>query len=150
MRPRIAQQVVREYIYAYGAVSPLDGQFRSLILPFVNAELMSMFLSFVSDSFPDDHCVFCLDGAGWHKAKDLEVPANMSLIFLPPYSPELNPVEHIWEYTRENDFRNRACQSMDEVTDILCESLSHLASSPDLVRSMTCFDWINTLCLSSN
>jgi len=133
-------------VYAYGAVSPHDGQFLSLVLPWVDTPLMNMFLAFVADSFPDEHCLMCLDGAGWHKSLDLVIPTNMSLFFLPPYSPELNPVEHIWEYTRENDFRNRACESLDEVTEILCNSLQRLGNNPALVKSMTNFEWLNALC----
>ncbi|MGA9752444.1 MAG: IS630 family transposase [Acidobacteriota bacterium] len=145
LRPRVPSQIVREYVYAYGAVSPSDGQFVSLILPWVDASLMSLFLAHVADSFPGEHCAICLDGAGWHKASDLVVPASVTPIFLPPYSPELNPVEHIWKYTRENDFRNHLCHSMTEVMDILERSLHHLGNDPHLVRSMTHFDWINTL-----
>lgn len=107
---------------------------------------MSLFLAHVADSFPGEHCAVCLDGAGWHRANDLIVPPSVTPIFLPPYSPELNPVEHIWEYTRENDFRNRLCRNMDEVMDIMEHSLHRLGEAPALVRSMTCFDWIVTLC----
>ena len=63
----------------------------SMILPWVDAKLMSIFLAHSSAQFPNDHCVMLLDGAGWHKANDLVVPANMTLLSLPPYSPELNP-----------------------------------------------------------
>ena len=139
-------QTVREFVYAYGAVSPSDGQFVSLILPWVDASLMSMFLGHVADSFPGEHCAICMDGAGWHKASELVVPPSVTLIFLPPYSPELNPVEHIWEHTRENDFKNHLCKSLHEVMDILERSLRHLSESPALVRSMTRFDWLNALC----
>ena len=96
MRPSVGSQVVREYVYAYVAVCPQDGQMTSMILPWVDAKLMSIFLAHSSAQFPDEHCVMLLDGAGWHKANDLVVPANMTLVSLPPYSPELNPAEHVW------------------------------------------------------
>lgn len=146
LRPRAPSQIIREYVYAYGAVCPADGQFVSLILPWVDASLMSLFLTHVADSFQGEHCVICMDGAGWHKASDLIVPSSVTLIFLPPYSPELNPVEHIWEHTRENDFRNTHCNSIDEVMNILEGSLKRLGESRDMVRTMTRFDWLNTLC----
>lgn len=108
--------------------------------------MMSLFLAHVAGSFPGEHLAVCMDGAGWHKADDLVVPPSVTLLFLPPYSPELNPVEHIWEHTRENDFRNKLCHSMDEVMDIMERSLRSLGETPDLVRSMTRFSWLNTLC----
>ena len=91
-----------------------------------------------------------LDGAGWHRAKELRVPATIKLIPLPPYSPELNPVEHIWEYLRENAFKNFSLNSLDEVVDILSDGLNFLFQQPEIVRSMTNFDWLNTLCLTGN
>ena len=146
IRPQVPCQIVREYVYAYGAVSPSDGKFVSLILPWVDASLMSLFLAHLAESFPGEHLAVCMDGAGWHKAGELVVPSSITLLFLPPYSPELNPVEHIWEHTRENDFRNKLCQSMDEVMDIMEQSLHSLGEAPDLVRSMTRFSWLNALC----
>lgn len=110
---------------------------------------MSLFLAHVAKSFPGEHCAICLDGAGWHKALDLVIPPSVTPIFLPPYSPELNPVEHLWDYTRENDFRNNLCDSMNEVMDILEQSLHRLGESQDIVRSMTRFDWLNTLCYTT-
>ena len=91
-----------------------------------------------------------LDGAGWHRANDLRIPDNIKLIPLLPYSPELNPVEHIWAYLRENVFKNTVFASLDEVVDTLCIGLNHLCDRPDLVQSMTCFDWINTLRMTAN
>ena len=77
------------------------------------------------------------------------MPDSMKLLFLPPYSSELNPVEHVWEYLRGNEFGNRVCESLDEVEKILCGGLRTLINRPDLVRSMTNFPWLNTLCPDS-
>jgi transposase len=71
-----------------------------MILPWVDARLMSIFLAQTATQFPPEYCVMFLDGAGWHKAHELTVPANMRLLPLPPYSPELNPAERVWEYIR--------------------------------------------------
>jgi hypothetical protein len=114
----------------------------SLILPWVDARLMSLFLAQTAAQFPDEHCVMFLDGAGWHKAHDLVVPSSMSLVPLPPYSPELNPAEHVWEYIRENEMRNLVFPDLDKVMDAVETSLHHLHGSPDLLRSMTAFPWI--------
>jgi hypothetical protein len=114
----------------------------SLILPWVDAKLMGLFLAHTAAQFPDEHCIMLLDGAGWHKANDLVVPANMTLVPLPPYSPETNPAEHIWEYIRENDIRNQVFADLDEVMDAVEASLRRLHTIPDVVQSMTAFPWI--------
>jgi hypothetical protein len=145
LRPVIGQQVVREYVYAYVAVSPLDGAMASLILPWVDASLMTLFLNHTAAHFAGDHCVVLMDRAGWHVANDLVVPASMTVLPLPPYSPECNPAEQIWKYTRTNDLRNRTFEDLDEVVEAVSDSLHTLHTNPDLVRSMTAFDWIKTL-----
>src|SRR5208337_538402 len=142
VRPEVPSQIVREYTYAYAAVSPHDGTLDSLILPQVNEQAMSIFLREVSNRHPDEFILMVMDGAGWHKAKALSVPANMALIFLPPYSPELNPVEHIWDHIREDGFRNKAFNSIEAVEDQLMQSLEALEKDPALVASMTGFPWI--------
>ncbi len=147
-RPVVGHQVVREYVYVMSAVSPKDGRLVSLVMPWVDSEVMSIFLSHTAQEFPDDLCVLIFDGAGWHRANDLRVPKNMVLIPLPPYSPELNPVEHIWDYLRDA-LGNKILHSLDEVIDFLCATITPLFQQPEVVRSMTCFDWINTLCLTS-
>ena len=90
-RPVVPRQFVREYTYAYAAVSPCDGILDSLVLPDVNAESMSIFLSIVSERHPDELILMFMDQAAWHKAKALEIPVNIKLLNLPPYSPELIP-----------------------------------------------------------
>jgi len=142
LRPAVSSQLVREYLYAYVAVSPLDGQMSSLVLPWVDTHLMSLFLAHTSHRFAGDHCVLFLDGAGWHKAHELKVPSNMSLLALPPYSPELNPAEHVWEYVRENDMRNRIFDDLDQVMETVSLSLHRLHQQPETLRSMIAFPWI--------
>ncbi len=88
-------QFVREYTYAFGAVSPHDRTLYSLILPLVTAEAMSIFLEEVAPRHPEEFILMFLYEARWHHANDLAVPKNMRLEALPPYSPQLNPVEHI-------------------------------------------------------
>lgn len=148
VRPVIAQQVVREFVYAYVAVSPLDGAMASLILPWVDASLMSLFLNHTASQFPDEHCIVLMDRAGWHIANDLIVPPSMTILPLPPYSPECNPTEQIWKYTRTNGIRNQVFDDLDQVVDVVSSSLHTLHNDPGLVRSMTNFDWIKTLRLT--
>jgi transposase len=104
-RPEVPVQMVREYTYLFGAVSPHDGVLDSLVLPEVNAEAMSLFLAEVAERHRRDYILMVLDGAGWHRARELVIPNNMGLVFLPPYSPELNPIEHVWEEIREASSR---------------------------------------------
>ena len=113
-----------------------------MILPQVTEEAMSIFLREVSDRHPDEFILMVMDGAGCHKANALMVPNNMALFFLPPYSPQLNPVEHIWESIRENGFRNEVFNSMDGVENQLMHCLAALERDPAAVASMTGFSWI--------
>jgi len=149
-RPVVGHQIIRQFVYGLAAVSPLDGQFCSLVLPWVDTETMSLFLAHTAAQFPQDYCVMLLDGAGWHTALDLQVPPSMQLLPLPPYSPELNPVEHIWDHLRENQFGNRVFSSLQQVVEQLCLGLRQLHRQPKLVQSMTCFDWIKALPLTLN
>lgn len=123
MRPVVAQQVVREYTYVYSAIAPASGRITSLILPAVNTDVMTVFLAHVAQEFHESFIVMQVDGAGWHKANDLCIPENMRFICQPAYSPELNPVEHLWDYLRENYFGNRAFASVTAVIDAVIEGL---------------------------
>lgn len=141
-RPLVRAMVTQQYTYAYGAVSPQDGRFDSLVMPHVNADCMQIFFDEIGSRYPNDNIVMVLDGAGWHKSKAFRLPNNMKLLFLPPYSPELNPAEHLWDELREKNFHNRVFESLDALEDVLVEGLSNLENSPDCVKSITGWDWI--------
>ncbi len=141
-RPAVPLQLVREYTYAYAAVSPLDGVLESLILPDVDTDSMSLFLSIVSERHPDEAILMFMDQAGWHKAKALVVPPNIRLLNLPPYSPELNPPEHLWDEIREKWFPNRVFSSITSVEDTLMEALATLEHDSQRVAGLTGFEWI--------
>ena len=149
IRPVVHSQMVREYTYAYVAASPHDGTMDSLIMPEVSEQAMSIFLREVSDRHPDEFILMIMDGAGWHKAKALKIPENMALIFLPPYSPELNPVEHIWDSIRENDFSNTVFNSIEAVEDQLARSLAELEKDPAKVIGLTGFPWLTSINLNA-
>jgi len=142
VRPCVPSQMIREYTYAYAALCPHNGAMDSLILPEVSEKAMSIFLREVSERHPDDFILMLMDGAGWHRGKALAVPRNMALLFLPPYSPELNPVEHIWDHIRENWFSNEVFNSIQAVEDQLERSLAALERDPARVASMTGFPWL--------
>lgn len=139
VRPLAPSQFVREAIYVFTAVAPSTGEMCSLVLPHANTEMMNLFLAHVSDTFSKYFILMQVDQAGWHQAKALVIPENMRLIAQPPYSPELNPVEHIWEEIREKYFHNRVFPSLEILTNVLCLALNTLADDHQRVKSMTNF-----------
>jgi transposase len=134
--------VSQEYTYAYGAVSINDGQWDSLVLPYVNTECMQIFLEEVASRYPDDRIVMVLDGAGWHRSKDLELPENIRFLPLPSYSPELNPVENIWEEIREKGFNNKVFANLDALEDQLVTELKRLEDDSEITKSISNWNWI--------
>lgn len=110
-----------------------------LLLPRANTLMMNLFLKQLSQEFSDYFIILQLDRAAWHRAKNLVVPDNIRLIFQPPYSPEVMPVEHLWDEIREKHFSNRLFNSLDKVEDTLCFALKELDSQPERLRSMTYF-----------
>ena len=143
VRPLCRAIVSQEYTYAYGAVSVMDGILDTLIIPYVNTNCMQIFLDEVASRHPGERIIMILDGAGWHKSKLLKVPHNMRLVSLPPYSPELNPVEHIWDELQEKSFHNRVFDSLDSLEDHLEESLRNLEHDPERIHSIVSWPWIN-------
>jgi len=114
-------QQVREYIYVYAAVAPQLGQMTSLVLLYANTKMMNLFLKQVSEDLRDYFIIIqqALDRAPWNRSKTLEIPEKIRLLTQPSYSPELMPVEHLWEDLRENYFNNRIFKSMSKVVDEL-------------------------------
>ncbi len=145
IRPVVGARLQRKYLYAFAAVSPHDGVLDSLILPWVNAETMSLFLATVAERHSDEFIVMVMDQAGWHIAGNLQVPRNMRIILLPPYSPELNPAEHLWEALREDWFANTVFHDLDAVEDALDNGLIALESDPQRTQTMTGFKWITSI-----
>ena len=139
MRPKAGRQIVREHVYIFAAVCPSLGEMTSLILPYADTEMMSLFLKQVSLDFSNYYIVMQVDGAGWHSSQALVIPENIALIEQPAYSPEVNPAEHIWEDIREKDLPNRAFESLDEVEESLIKGLNRIASNPTSLQSMTYF-----------
>ena len=109
-----------------------------------------MFLAEVAQRHGDEFVVMVMDQAGWHVAGELAVPQNMRLIFLPPYSPELNPAEHLWEALREDCFANHVFANLDAVERALTSGLIALEDNPARTRSMTGFKWITSISLNAN
>jgi transposase len=128
--------LTHEYTYTYGAVDVCTGELDSLILPHVNTECMQLFLDKVAAHHPDEGMAMVIDGANWHRSNMLKTPANIYLLALPPYAPELNPIEHVWDELREKFFHNRVFQSLDALEDHLALTLKTLEESSAQVGSI--------------
>lgn len=128
--------VMQQYTCAYGTVSPQDGCFDSLVLPQVNSECMQLFIDEVASRHPNDNIVMALDGAGWHKCKDFHLPDHLRLLFLPPYSPELNPQEHLWDELREKHFHNRVFDRIDALEDHLVAARREMEYAQDRAKAL--------------
>lgn len=134
--------LVREFVYAYAAVSPRDGKLNTLIAPRMNTETMSRFLANIARRYPKEFIIMVLDGAPSHRGKELIVPENMYLLPLPPYSPELNPAELLWDDLREKEFANRVFDSLPAATQQVRRGLQRMRHSPAAIQSLTGWDWI--------
>ncbi len=131
-----------QYVYAYAAVSPQDGRLDSLVLPEVNGQWMQAFLTEIANRYAHENIVMVVDGAGWHKSKAFKMPTNLKLLFLPPYSPELNPQEHIWDELREKNFHNKTFDSLDMLEDHLVVALKTLETQTETIQRISAWDWI--------
>lgn len=148
-RPVVGARLQRQYLYAFGAVSPHDGVMDSLVLPWVNAQMMSLFLAEVGQRHADEFVLMIMDQAGWHIAGELVVPENMRLLFLPPYSPELNPAEHLWKSLRQNCFANHVFDTLDSVERALSKGLAALEADRQQTQSMAGFKWITSISMNA-
>lgn len=143
IRPVVGKQVVRQSFYVYCAVAPSVGKISSLILPFANTDMMNLFLDNVSKEFINNEIMMQIDGAGWHRSKSLIIPKNIFLIVQPPYSPEVNPTEHIWDEIREKYLHNKIFNSLEETMKKVCDGLNDMMLKPGYVKSMTFFPHLN-------
>ena len=142
LRPLCQAMLTHQYTYAYSAVDVCTGETDSLILPHVNTPCMQLFLNEVSARHPNERIVMVIDGAGWHRAHALKAPANIFLLKLPPYAPELNPVEHVWDELPEKFFHNRVFQSLNALEQHLMQALQSLERNPNAVASIVSWPWI--------
>ena len=140
VRPVVPCHHIREYRYAFGSVEPLTGDSFFLVMPQCNTTTMNAYLTELSKAYADDLIVLVCDGAGWHKSKALIVPENILILHIPPYTPEMNPIEQIWKELRKRGFRNEIFATLEKVVDRLCDTIVSL--SKHTVRSITARDWI--------
>jgi transposase len=140
-RPSAVKQTEYEWAYPFAAVNPATGASSALVAPTVNTQYMNEHLRFIArEAGPAVHVVLVLDNAGWHVAKALRVPANVTLLYLPPYSPELNGAERVWGYLRSHYLSNRVYRDYDELFDALAAAWNRL--EPERLKSLTHTEWI--------
>ena len=128
--------------YIFGAICPAQGKAAGLVLPRCTTEAMALHLAEIATMVtPGAHAILILDQAGWHIAKALAVPANITLVLLPAKSPELNPVENIWQFMRDNWLSNRVFKSYDDIVDHCCFAWNKLIDQPWKIMSIGMRDW---------
>lgn len=142
VQAKVPQQLIREYTYAYSSVCPETGEMFSLILPQVNIASMDIFLQEFSDYKKDERIILCMDKAGWHTTTQITIPDNITLWHLPPYSPELNPVELIWRELRSKYFNNRMFETLDDVDEHLELALIDFSKDKSSIKSLCKLDYL--------
>lgn len=128
--------------YIFGAICPALGKAAGLVLPSCNTEAMTLHLQEIALAVePGAHAVLFVDRAGWHVTAKLDVPENMTLVPLPSKSPELNPVENIWQYMRDNWLSNRIFANYEDILDHCCFNWNKLVERPWLIMSIGTRRW---------
>lgn len=142
-RPLMVRDNRHDSAYIFGAICPDRAVGAAIIMPEVNAEAMSHHLKVIGAQVsPDAHAVLICDGAGWHQTGGrLRVPDNITLLSLPPYSPELNPMENVWHYLRENILCSRIWDTYDDIVDACSTAWRFLIDDPNRIRSIGNRKW---------
>ncbi len=140
-RPRVVRQTRYKWAYIYGAVEPATGASFGMIASCVDTEMMGLFLWWLSKEVQaDEHLLLLLDGAGWHVSAKLRVPENITLKILPPYSPELNPVELVWLWLGEHQLSNRTFADQQDLDKACIDAWNTLTT--DRIRSLCKVRWL--------
>lgn len=142
-RPVAVQHLGYEWLYLYGFVRPATGEVEWLLMPTVNTATFNIALAHFANAVgasETKRIILVIDGAGWHKSADVVWPIGVHPLFLPAYSPELQPAEKLWPLVREAP-ANRLLRTLDEVEDLIVERCRHLATIPEHIRACTQFAW---------
>jgi len=141
-RPSAPHDQRTKWAYIFGAACPAKAKGAGLVLPYCDTGAINAHLKEISQAVDSQaHAVLILDRAGWHVTPKLEVPDNITLLFLPPRSPELNPMENIWQFIRDNWLSNRIFASYEDIVDHCCEAWNKLVNQPWTIMSIGLRDW---------
>jgi hypothetical protein len=144
-RPRQPADQRYDSAYLFGAICPARGVGAALAMPFADTQAMQAHIDEIGRTVsPGSHAVLLLDRAGWHTTDKLEVPKNITLILLPSRSPELNPVENVWQYLRANCLSNRSFETYSDIIDAACEAWNTLTAIPAVIQSIGMREWAHT------
>lgn len=138
-RPEIAVYPRYEWLYLYGFVQPSTGMTDWFILAQMNTKAFSVILEKFAQS-TSKHILLVMDQAPWHRSSNLIVPDNITIIFQPPYSPEVQPAEHLWQFT-DKPFINTCPDSLQHLEQTLSDQCEYLKMNPDIIKKATCFHW---------
>lgn len=143
LRPLVKAMLTHEYVYAYAAVSPVDGRLDSLVLPHVNAQCMQLFIDEVASRYPKENIVMVVDGAGWHKTGSLQLPGQPSAAFPAGVLARAQPAgAHLGRAAREALVNNRVFGSLDALEDQLVQAFKVFEADPQRMHSIAGWDWI--------
>ncbi len=142
-RPLMVRDNRHDSAYIFGAICPARGVGAAVITPAANTEMMNLHLAEISTQItPGAVGVVICDSAGWHQpGRNLEVPDNIRLLHLPPYSPELNPMERVWDYLRQNKLCATVWDSYDEIIEACAKAWNWLIDNPRRIRSIGTRTW---------
>ena len=141
-RPRVVRQQQFLHQYIYGAVCPEERKGAALIGGRANSQMMSLHLEEIAAHIPKGkHGVVVIDQAGWHRSKELRKPKNISILHLPPYSPELNPQENVWEVIKDRSLKNRVYKSLEDITEAACNAWQQWIANKDNIQSTCTREW---------
>ena len=144
-RATAVRQVEFEWVYLFGSVCPASGRTHGCLLPYVDTAAMNAYLADFSRNLPpEEHALLVLDRAGWHRSRSLAIPANVTLLFLPPYSPELNPAELLWWQARDKKLSNQVYETIPILEQAVGDAWLWLIENPAVLRSLCLFPWIES------
>jgi transposase len=142
-RPRAVKQTQYDYLYVLGAVCPASGKTAGLLAPYLNTHIVNAFFDQLAKEIdPDVHVVLIWDQAGYHTSEKLKVPANVTLLELPPRSPELNPAENLWHWLRSHYWSNRSYRDYEALREAACDAWQRSCLDPELIKSVCAVPWL--------
>ncbi len=145
-RPRAPRDTRYTSGYIFGVVCPERAEAAALIMPHADTSAMNAHLCEIARTVAAGaHALLILDGAGWHGSAKREVPDNITLLKLPPYAPELNPMENVWAYLRANKLAISVFESYDEIVDKCCDAWNFFAEDKQAITSITSRNWAKTV-----
>jgi len=137
-----ARRLAHQSAYLFGAICPARGTGAAVVMPRADTPAMQHHLDEIARNLaPKAHAILVLDQAGWHTTDKLRLPENLSLLPLPPKSPELNPVENVWQFLRQTKLSNRVFAGYEAIVTAACEAWNSLVADPTRITSIGTRQW---------